>query len=205
MSDPWPPAFMRTAPPTDPGTPTAHDRPGPAGIGHPAGQDRAAPVAAPARTTAAAAATLGRPSRQLEPGETAAEMEHDPVEARVGHQQVGAAPDDEDRGPLPGRRSRRAARTAVEIGGALDLDVQRGRAPDAVGRQRTEGPVQHGPLAQRAGQCAARSARRRSPLRRPEQLVGQRGQVPRPQGEAEVARLRSTAPTAWRSSSQPGA
>ena len=27
MSDPWPPAFMRTAPPTEPGTPTAHSNP----------------------------------------------------------------------------------------------------------------------------------------------------------------------------------
>ena len=27
MSEPWPPAFMRTAPPTDPGTPTAHSNP----------------------------------------------------------------------------------------------------------------------------------------------------------------------------------
>ena len=27
MSEPWPPAFMRTAPPTEPGTPTAHSKP----------------------------------------------------------------------------------------------------------------------------------------------------------------------------------
>ena len=27
MSEPWPPAFIRTAPPTEPGTPTAHSSP----------------------------------------------------------------------------------------------------------------------------------------------------------------------------------
>ena len=27
MSEPWPPAFMRTAPPIEPGTPTAHSKP----------------------------------------------------------------------------------------------------------------------------------------------------------------------------------
>ena len=27
MSEPWPPAFIRTAPPIDPGTPTAHSNP----------------------------------------------------------------------------------------------------------------------------------------------------------------------------------
>ena len=27
MSEPWPPAFMNTAPPIDPGTPTAHSKP----------------------------------------------------------------------------------------------------------------------------------------------------------------------------------
>ena len=27
MSEPWPPAFIRTAPPTEPGTPTAHSKP----------------------------------------------------------------------------------------------------------------------------------------------------------------------------------
>ena len=27
MSEPWPPAFIRTAPPTEPGTPTAHSNP----------------------------------------------------------------------------------------------------------------------------------------------------------------------------------
>ena len=49
MSEPWPPAFMRTAPPTDPGTPTAHSRPM-----RPAATDRRARTgrltAPPART-----------------------------------------------------------------------------------------------------------------------------------------------------------
>jgi hypothetical protein len=27
MSEPWPPAFIRTAPPTEPGMPTIHSRP----------------------------------------------------------------------------------------------------------------------------------------------------------------------------------
>jgi hypothetical protein len=48
MSDPWPPAFMATAPPTEPGTPTAHSNPvSPASTLRRATTGR--PAAAPAR------------------------------------------------------------------------------------------------------------------------------------------------------------
>ena len=99
MSEPWPPAFMRTAPPTEPGTPTAQDRPL-----HPASATRRASTgsatAAPARTTALVAAGGGL--RQVHRGEARTEMQHDPVEPLVRHQQVGAAPQDEDTaGPGP--------------------------------------------------------------------------------------------------------
>ena len=61
----------------------------------------------------------------------------------------------------PGRRARRTTSRSV---GAVDLDVERGRAADAVGRQRAERLLQRGPVARarRPGRAARRSA---SPLR----------------------------------------
>ena len=119
MSEPWPPAFMRTAPPTEPGTPTAHDSPL-----HPASATRRASTgratAAPARTTTGAAPPVQPARRQVDAGEPRAEMQHDPVEPLVRHQQVGAAAEDEDRRRRcrpPPRAAPQALRTAARSSG----------------------------------------------------------------------------------------
>ena len=68
MSEPCPPAFMRTAPPTDPGTPTAHDSPD-----HPPSATRRASTG---RATAAPARTAPVPSLRS----TSADPDPDPTD-----------------------------------------------------------------------------------------------------------------------------
>ena len=97
MSEPCPPAFMRTAPPIDPGTPTAHSNP-------------VRPALAVRRATtgsrAAAPARTGGPV-DLDRAERRAEVDGEPGESCVGHQQVRPVADDEQSMPVsppsPGR------------------------------------------------------------------------------------------------------
>ena len=112
MSDPCPPAFMRTAPPTDPGTPTAHDSPD-----QPASATRRARTgsarAAPARTTGAAPAGSGSssPAKPLprcrtipsKPSSDTSRLEPRPMTKIGAHS--------------PAARSRRAARTTSRSAG----------------------------------------------------------------------------------------
>ncbi len=204
MSDPWPPAFMRTAPPTDPGTPTAHDNPD-----HPASATRRARTgnasAAPAAHDSGRFASLGAPSvdrRQHQRGEAVAEVHHDPVEPRIRHQDVGTPPDDGDRDP----RSRGATESAtddIEVGGPLDLEEERGRATDPVRGQRPERVQQRRAVTQSFCQGIQGVARRHhsadssrssgSMVRSPAPRVRQRSPA------------RSSAATARRSSSHPAA
>ena len=162
--------------------------PGPGAPGPPPPAPRRGRVLGSGRSDAAAPAARRR-GGQLEPGETATEMQDDPVEPLVGHQQVGAAPDDEDRrAHSPAARCRAGGPHDVQVGRDPRPRRRAPPVPDAVGRQRAERPLQRGPLAQGAGQGVA-GRHSWSPLRRCEEVVGQRGQVARPQGEAEVARL----------------
>ena len=86
VSEPWPPAFMRTAPPTEPGTPTAHSRPR-----SPAAAVRRARTG---RLTAAAGHHLVAVDGDgLEPR---SEGDGQAGEAGVGHEEVGAATDHQD-------------------------------------------------------------------------------------------------------------
>ena len=108
MSEPCPPAFIRTAPPTEPGTPTAHSNP----VSPAAAVRRASTGSAHRRrrrvTTASPSATsmVGAERRPTRHG--------DAGEAGVGDEQVRAAADDEHRQPgCRGEpRRRRAGRRA---------------------------------------------------------------------------------------------
>ena len=79
MSEPCPPAFMRTAPPIEPGTPTAHSNPVQPGGRGATGDDGQARRAAGARRCT--------PSTSIG-GERRAQLHGDAGEARVGHEQV---------------------------------------------------------------------------------------------------------------------
>ena len=86
MSEPWPPAFIRTAPPTEPGTPTAHSKPVRPGLDGLAGDDR--------QQGGAAGGDLG--AGDVDAGEGVAEADGEPGEAGIGDEQVRAVADDED-------------------------------------------------------------------------------------------------------------
>ena len=112
MSEPWPPAFIRTAPPIEPGTPTAHSKPvSPAAAVRRASTGRATPP--PAVTTAAVARLAVR--RQLDVAGQVGDGDGDAGEAVVGDEQVRAPADDEHGQPgrAAGRGDRGAGRRAV--------------------------------------------------------------------------------------------
>ena len=89
VSDPWPPAFMRTAPPTVPGTPTAHSRPV-----RPADAVRRASVG---QGQGRPGAHLTGPVEMSSVSKPAPERDGQTGEAGVGHQQVGAVAHHQDR------------------------------------------------------------------------------------------------------------
>ena len=92
MSEPCPPAFMRTPPPTEPGTPTAHSNPvRPAATVRRASTGSA--TAAPALTTIDASAPRCRSTRCRSTGD----QDRDAGEPLVGDQQVRAAADHQHR------------------------------------------------------------------------------------------------------------
>ena len=86
-SAPWPPAFMRTAPPIEPGTPTAHSKPVRPAATRAPGDDR--------QGGGAAGDDVG--AVDLDPGEALAQGDGQAGEAGVGHEEVRALADDEDR------------------------------------------------------------------------------------------------------------
>ena len=134
MSAPCPPAFMRTAPPIEPGTPTAHSKPVSPAAALSAGDDR----------EAGRAAGPNRRAVDLHDGEALTEQDHDPVEPVVGDEQIGAPADDQHghvgppsaprpelevaRGRRPGRApppDRRLGRSSSGPIGACDLGAGR--------------------------------------------------------------------------------
>ena len=147
MSEPCPPAFMRTAPPTDPGTPTAHESPD-----HPASATRRASTgrdnAAPARTAGRGSAwacpcSTDAGSGRSSPAKPEPRCSDQPLEPVVGHQQVRPAPDHEDGDRIARRCASGSHLTAgrpdgLEILGSFHLGEEGGRPADAVGGHRSE-------------------------------------------------------------------
>ena len=189
MSEPCPPAFMRTPPPTDPGTPTAHSRPvrpaprsgGPA----PAGSPPHPP--SPWRRRRRSRARTGRarwPAR-AKPRSATSRFEPRPT-IRTGSPDV-------DHGRCDARRGRRASSTRARSAAA---------PTDPVGGERVR--------AARRARPAVRAPRRRGRWRRPrgrgrrsspapllqsgEHLVRQRGDVAAAHRDADVARAQLVAP-----------
>ena len=113
MSEPWPPAFIRTAPPTEPGTPTAHSNPvSPAAAVRRASTGSATP---PPAVTDRRRASLAGSGHDLELADELGDGDRDAGEAVVGHQQVRPTADDQHRQPggPPRRRRPSAGRRAA--------------------------------------------------------------------------------------------
>ena len=122
MSEPCPPAFIRTAPPTDPGTPTAHSKPvRPAAAVRRATTGRLA--APPARTVVPSMSMLAKcsPSTTARPSNPASATSR--FEPRPTTSTAHA------------RWPSTAAATVAERRLVVHLDQQRGRAADPVGRE----------------------------------------------------------------------
>ena len=186
MSEPWPPAFIRTAPPTEPGTPTAHSNPVSAGGGRAPGEHGQGHAAAGRRRRRA-----GRRPPTSIAGAGRRRDDGDAGEARVGDEQVGAAADDEHGSP----DARRAAATATRSASVRARTNSAAGAADAVRRQRAErlvaaSPARRGTARPRRARRRRRRAHRRPPAPRSpgEHLLGQRGDVAAPHRDAHVAR-----------------
>ena len=127
MSEPCPPAFMRTAPPIEPGTPTAHSKP-------------VSPAAAVRRASTGRAtaepATHSAP-RDLDAVGPFSEAQRNACEPGVGDQQVRSPADHQDRKLVPGDH----LGDAVEVVHRRRTDEDGRRAPDSIGRHRAEGLV----------------------------------------------------------------
>ena len=137
ISEPWPPAFIRTPPPTEPGHADRPLQPGEAGGRGAPGQHRQADRAAgPHR----------RPVH-LDGREILTQGDGQPGEAGVGDEQVRAPADDQD--VDTGRRHRPPGQLQVVL--VLRPQQQGGRSADPVGGERAEGNVPPGPLAQDRG------------------------------------------------------
>ncbi len=170
MSEPWPPAFMRTAPPTEPGTPTAHESPD-----HPAsatrrartGRDRAAPARTVGRTSAPASS-----ARSSAPGSGNARPAKPEPSRRTNPSKPASATNRFDPRPItktatvaPIRSCGTAHATAgrpdrLEVVGSLHLGEERRRAADPVGGHRSERLVAHRSRAERVGQGVEHRGRR---------------------------------------------
>ncbi len=153
MSDPWPPGVHAHGTADRPRDADRPREPAPSGVGHPSGQHgQCHRRSRPHDAVAAAVATF----REVDRGEPRAEMQHDPVEPVVRHQQVGAAAQDEHRWRGRGRRVRRVLAEGrphrVEVTRSVDLDIERRRAADPVGGQRPQRLVPRGTTPQRLGQ-----------------------------------------------------
>ena len=203
MSEPWPPAFMRTAPPTEPGTPDRPGEPAPACIGHAAGQHRERRGrAGPHHRGRPAGARIGR-VMPAKPRPAAPP----PVEARVRHQHVGSPARGRRRAEAaPTRRVRRTARRTRPGRRGLDLDGEGGRARRRRRSSAGRAAVERGPRAQglRPGsQGLGRASRRLTTAAPPAARRAAGSDRPRP-GSGTGRRVAASRPTAGRNSSQPG-
>ena len=214
MSEPWPPAFMRTAPPTDPGTPTAQDSPL-----HPASATRRASTgsatAAPARTTAGARHATGRnraPAGRCRrsPHQDAARSPSNPSSATS---RLEPRPKTKTGGGGAPRRRVLAARPGAPRPGRR-VPRPRRRAPPFPRRRRSSaGPAACPAWPGRRGRRPGRAVRRRaSPPSLPcchhrgdsSSWSGRVVRSPAPRVR-QRSPGRSSAATVWRSSSHPAA
>ena len=123
VSRPWPPAFMRTAPPTLPGMPDEELEAGEPGGG------RAPRASTGSGTAAARSYGRHRAARcEVDTLEVTLEDDRDPGEATIGHEQVRAPPDHEHRGAVLAARRRPPARAPTAV-----RDTHERRRPDRRG------------------------------------------------------------------------
>ena len=133
-SDPCPPAFIRTAPPTEPGTPDGPRQAGPSGLGRLPGEDREA--AWPPRPGPRTGARPGRRIGQRDRVEPLAEAHDHAVEAarrrRAGSSPARSRTPATVRFPIRARsgpqRGRRARRPPQELRGPTH--AVRGQCPE---------------------------------------------------------------------------
>ena len=179
--------------------------PGPAGLGHPSGQhgqgqggpgphDRSVSPVSPAaarpgrgrrrRGSGRVSPAKPEPRRRTSPSKPAsATNRFDPrpiTKTAIDASAAVAAP------AAPTRPTGGPDR--LEVVGSLHLGEECRRSADAVGGHRPERLVTHGPGAEGVGQ-GLEKRERPSPRRRIEQHVGQRREIARTQGQAEIARL----------------
>ena len=193
MSEPWPPAFMRTAPPTDPGHADGPRQPAPSRRRPPGGPARAGPPRlrparrrTPGRRRSAHRSRAGRPPAK--PAPRCSTIPSNPSSATSRLEPRPRTKTAAGRRPSPAPCWRQAVRTASRSLGSFDLDVERRRPADAVGGQRPERLVPAWPA--RRGRRPGR--RRPSPGRHhcgdSSSSSGSVVRSPAPEGEAEVAR-----------------
>ena len=187
MSAPWPPAFIRTAPPTEPGTPTAHSKPvSPAATVRRASTGRL--VAPPARTTLA---VTPRCRRSPHPAAARGPRRPGPPPAGWSPRPTTSTSSPCDRTPT----SASAVAIRDQLVGVGDLDEPAGRTAHAVGAERSERPVvleavRRGTpaLVERGRVEPGRGVIGRPLLEACDDAVGQRRDVTGADGHAEVAR-----------------
>ncbi len=203
MSEPWPPAFIRTAPPIEPGTPTAHSKPREPARGDARASDGSAIAAAGAhhpshgvrrrRSAISIADQVDRRRRRCPGSPSSATSMFEPrPTTSTGRPDACTRLGDEDEVVDRAGRDEQCRRPADPVGGQ--------RAERHVGRRRGR------PSAERAATSPAsvvngRRVRRRrrafSARRRGrtagDHLVGQRGDVAAAHRDAHVARSRSLA------------
>ena len=112
MSAPWPPAFMRTAPPTDPGTPTAHSSPlSPASTVRRASTGSPAPPPADTSTGSPAGPSAAPISIPLSPGPRWTARPKKPASAT---KRLDPLPTTSTGTAVPARARRTASRSSTE-------------------------------------------------------------------------------------------
>ena len=185
MSEPWPPAFMRTAPPTEPGTPTAHSKPvrPAAAVRRATTGSAAAPPAPHGRAVDVDRRRSPRPARR-------------PARRSRRRPRAGSSPADHEHGRRPARRRPASAdRRARSASSARPRRAARPAPPTAVGGARPERRVAaraRSPSAEPGSR--ARSATGADGAHRSRRSGQRRGassgsvvMSPAPSGQAEVA------------------
>ena len=170
MSEPWPPAFMRTAPPTEPGTPTAHespDQPASATRRASTGRARAAPARTVGRTPGPAPRswTGGRDVRQSQPGEAEPRRRTSPSKPASATKRFDPRPITKTAmlasTPSPAASSLAAGGPdPLEVLGTLRFGEERRRTTHSVGGQRPEWLISHGSWTKGVGQGGEERGRR---------------------------------------------
>ena len=181
-SAPWPPAFILTAPPTDPGTPTAHSRPERPSCTTASSQDR---------KRSRRSCYHSWPILNLDCCEAFAHRHGDAFEPRVADKQIRSPADAQH---SESRHARRV-RDGEKVVGRLGFYEHTCGATDAVGRQRPDRYVLLRELAENVQRgCGGvthvqprcrRSARRAREVRSPAPMVRHRSP-----GESVITRWR---------------